>query len=340
MATVRKLDSGKWQFVVRRVGHTPASKTFSTRIEGERWARQLEVDIDRGAYVPASSITLGALIDKYVAEVSPLKKSCKNDIHRLHYLKSHFGKMSVSSLRSSHVAAWRDKRLLEGKAGGTVIKEINSLSHLIDVAMKDWGVGLPANVVKMIRKPKQARGRDRRLYAGELDAILHATESEFLEPVINIALETAMRLGELIQLRWEDIDFNKRIAKLHDTKNGDSRQVPLSQKAMSTFQNMPSKALRGPIFAMTSHAVSVAFRRSVKRGRQAYEASCIKREDVPNPCFLVDLHFHDLRHEAVSRLFEKGLNVMETASVSGHRTLQMLKRYTHLNAEQIVNKLG
>ncbi len=171
MATVRKLVSGKWQVVVRRVGHKPASKTFSTRIEGDRWARQLEGEMDRGSYIPATSITLGELIDKYVDEISPLKKSCKNDIHRLRYLKKQFGKMAASSLRSSHIATWRDKRLKEGKAGATVIKEINSLSHLIDVAMKDWGVGLATNVVKLVRKPKQARGRDRRLNTGELDAI-------------------------------------------------------------------------------------------------------------------------------------------------------------------------
>lgn len=340
MATIRKLDSGKWQFVVRRVGHKPASKTFSTRIDGERWARQLEVDMDRGAYIPASSITLGTLIDRYVAEVSPLKKSCKNDIHRLHYLKAHFGKVAVSSLRSSHVASWRDKRLQEGKAAGTVIKEINSLSHLIEVAMKDWGVGLPSNVVKMVRKPKQAKGRDRRLYAGELDAIFHATQSTVLVPIIHVALETAMRMGEIVKLRWEDIDYKRSIAKLNDTKNGDDRLIPLSLKALATLKNIPRNKLRGPIFELTAHAVSVAFRRSVKRARQAYEASCVAGNVKSDPCFLVDLHFHDLRHEAVSRLFEKGLNVMETASVSGHRTLQMLKRYTHLNAEQLVSKLG
>lgn len=190
MATIRKLDSGRWQVIVRKLGHPPAYKTFATRNEGERWARGVEMDIDSGGYVPTSNITIGALIDDYVRLISPHKKSARNDKQRLLYLKQHFGKMSVSALRSTHIAEWRDKRLAEGRAGATVVKEINSLSHLLEVAQKDWNIGLASNVARMVRKPRQARGRDRRLKEGELDAILAATQSKTLPSIVILAVET------------------------------------------------------------------------------------------------------------------------------------------------------
>lgn len=330
MATIRKLESGKWQVIVRRQGHPPAYKTFTTRNEGERWARGVEMDMDKGAFVPASNISIGSLIDDYIRLITPHKKSARNDRQRLLYLKQHFGKMSVSALRSTHIAEWRDKRLAEGRAGATVVKEINSLSHLLEVAQKDWNIGLSSNVARMVRKPKQARGRDRRLREGELEAIIKASCSKSLPSIVLLAVETAMRMGEIASLRWERINLEKRVAKLLDTKNGESRLVPLSAKAIEVLATLKKKD-EGEVFSITPNALSRAFNRAVARAREKYRG-----EDAR---FLTDLHFHDLRHEAVSSLFERGLNPMEVASVSGHKTMQMLKRYTHLKAEDLALRL-
>lgn len=130
-----------------------------------------------------------------------------------------------------------------------------------------------------------------------------------------------MRRGEISSIIWEDIDLQKRIIYLWDTKNGEDRQVPLSSKAVELIESIP-KRNDGRLFGMTAHAISYAFIRACKRVK------------------LEDLHFHDLRHEAISRMFEKNLNVMEVGAISGHKTLQMLKRYTHLNAEELALKLG
>ncbi|MCF8150855.1 MAG: site-specific integrase [Burkholderiaceae bacterium] len=329
MATFRKLDSGKWQFIIRRKGHAPVFKTFSTRSDGDKWARHLEGEMDRGAFVSrtsADSTTLGELIDRYIGEVSPLKRSCKNDTQRLRYLKNHFGNLSASAIRSTHIAQWRDKRLSEGKAGSTVVKEINSLSHVLDTAIKDWGIGLPSNVAKQVRKPKQARGRDRRVAQDELIA-LQATR---IAPIVTLAIETGMRLGELLSLEWRLIDLDARTATLPLTKNGEKRIVPLSPVALSTLAGMEHKEER--LFGHWKAADSF---------ENAWKRTLVRlRKGSTNPIFLTDLRFHDLRHEAASRLFEKGLNMMEVASVTGHKSLVMLKRYTHLRATDIASKLA
>jgi integrase len=332
MATLRKLDSGKWQCIVRRKGHAPVFKTFNTRSDGDKWARHLEGEMDRGAFISrttADSTTLGELIDRYIDEVSPLKRSCKNDVQRLRYLRNHFGKLSASAVRSSHIAQWRDKRLSEGKAGSTVVKEINSLSHVIDVAIKDWNIGLPSNPVKMVRKPKQARGRDRRINADELAAL----QASKIGEIVTLAVETGMRLGELLSLEWRLIDVEQRTATLPLTKNGEKRIVPLSPTALQTLAKMDRNGER--VFSQWKQADSFenAWKRTLTKLRNDHEA------EHGQSNFLEDIRFHDLRHEAASRLFEKGLNMMEVASVTGHKTLAMLKRYTHLRASDIALKL-
>lgn len=139
--------------------------------------------------------------------------------------------------------------------------------------------------------------------------------------IFHLAIETAMRQGEILGLQWEYIDIQHGVAHLPDTKNGSSRDVPLSRKARNLLQMLPFQ-LHGKLFNYTSSGFKSAW-------RNAIEALAIK-----------DLHFHDLRHEAISRFFELGtLNVMEVAAISGHRSMNMLKRYTHLRAYQLVSKL-
>jgi integrase len=152
------------------------------------------------------------------------------------------------------------------------------------------------------------------------------------------AIETAMRRGELLQLRWENIDLEKRTAFLEDTKNGESRTVPLSTAALNILRALGTKS-GGRVFPITMETFKQAYSRAVIRARDLYVRECVGDGKRPDSKFLIDLHFHDLRHEASSRLFEVGLNVMEVASITGHKTLQTLKRYTHLRAEELALKL-
>lgn len=326
MATFRRVGN-KWQCIVRRKGHKPVTKTFSSKTDGDKWARLTESAMDCGTYAEKhSTITLATLIDRYIAEVSPLKRSARQDIQRMRYLRHHLGHLIASQVRSQHIALWRDQRLKAGKAGATVVKEINNLSHLMDTAIREWGVPLISNPVKFVRKPKQARGRDRRVTAEELSALQQTT----IAPIVTLAIETGMRLGELLSLSWSTINFVERTATLSLTKNGEKRIVPLSPVALETLERMERKTER----VFSQWRSSNGFRSAWKRA-----LSALQRTNSVGT-FLRDLRFHDLRHEAASRLFEKGLNVMEVSTITGHKTLAMLKRYTHLRATDIAQKLA
>jgi integrase len=175
--------------------------------------------------------------------------------------------------------------------------------------------------------------------ADEIQTLSRLTESRQLPSLIDLAVETGMRLSELTGARWEHLDLAQRTLHLPDTKNGDSRTVPLSTAALTTLlklRNSFAEPNSGRVFDITPHAATVAFRRAVKRARKAYLES---RGDRQDEGLFSNLRFHDLRHEAVSRLFERGLNVVEVSSISGHKTLQMLKRYTHLRAADLAKKL-
>ncbi len=170
MASIRELSSGKWQVQVRHRGMRPVAKSFKTKTEAARWARLLESEFDRGVFVDRSEaerVTVGELITRYLSEVTPKKKSARREKQRLEGLKRHFGAFSPAALRSAHIAEYRDARLNAGLAGATVVKELNSLSHLFEVAAKDWGIPIPVNPAKQVRRPQVARGRERRLLPGE-----------------------------------------------------------------------------------------------------------------------------------------------------------------------------
>jgi integrase len=330
MATIRGLDSGSWQAIVRRRGIKPAARTFATKTDAKRWASVLESEIARGVFLDRSEgerTTMAELIDRYLSEVTPKKKSASREVLRLNALKRHFGRFSFASLRSSHIAEYRDARLASGLAGATVVKELNSLSHLFDVAIKDWGIALPGNPAKLVRRPQVARGRDRRLLPGEeprLFEVCIRSRAPMLAPAVRFAIETGMRMGEILSLTWRNVDLTQRIATLPDTKTGDARQVPLSTAAVAAISSLARHISDGRVFWTWQRADSLenAWRRAVKSAG------------------IEDLRFHDLRHEAVSRLFELGLNPMEVAAISGHKTLQMLKRYTHLRAADLALKIG
>ena len=166
MAYFKQLKTKRWQVQIRRYGVKLVTKTFPTKSEAKIWANHIESEIDRGIYVSryeAEHVTFSELIHRYQKEVTPYKKSASREISRLKCLNNFFGEISLARINSEMVARFRDERLFLNLSGSTVIKDLNTLSHIIDTAIKEWGCYLPSNPVKNIRKPKVNAPRSRRL---------------------------------------------------------------------------------------------------------------------------------------------------------------------------------
>lgn len=327
MASIRKRGNN-WQVRVTRKGYPPETRTFSNRIDAERWGRSIESEIDKGSYssrTAAEQVTLAEVIDRYITEVSPRKRGGADEVIRLRAMKRHrFTKFNMAALSAKVVAEYRDERLKTCKAS-TVVRDLGMLSSMINHCRREWGIAI-TNPVSQIRKPSMPPGRDRVLSTEEKSRLLAALaptgrRNPYVRPLAMLALETAMRRSELLGLRWENIDLTKQVAFLPLTKNGTDRNVPLSTAAVAILRAMP-RSLDGRVFPINVAAMEAAFLRGVRRAG------------------LHGLHFHDLRHTATTHLAEKLANILELSAVTGHKELRMLKRYYHPRAEDIARKLG
>ena len=327
MASFRQ-HGNRWQARVRRQGYPDITKSFQGRQEAERWARSVESEMDRGSYVSyseAQKTTLGDLIQRYLAEVLPSMKGAHEDSIRLKAIcRRHICKNSIASLTPAKIAAYRDLRLTE-VAAGTVVRELAYLSSIINHGRREWGIHAN-NPVALVRKPTQPKGRDRVLTSAERERLLIELQptgrrNVWMQSVVILALETGMRRSELLALRWGDINFERRTATLHMTKNGDSRVVPLSTSAVQTLAAMP-RSICGAVFPITACALAANFDKAVARAQ------------------LPDMHFHDLRHTAITLMATKLPNLIELAAVSGHKSLKMLQRYYHPSPQALALKLG
>jgi integrase len=327
MATIEKRGQF-WRVKIRRAGLTAQTKTFNNRTHAQQWARSVESDLDKGIVVDrrtAQRLSLTEVLERYRREVTPTKRGSLDENLRLKAMAQRpFARIRMSALTSSHLAAYRDERL-KVVSGATVNREFSVLSHAIDTARREWDVYLPTNPCTLVRRPPQGRPRDRRLQGDEEQRLLAAcrgARNKWLAHFVALAIETGMRRGELLGLSWDNVDFERRTAFLPVTKNGESRGVPLSSRAVTVLRGLPA-ASSGRVFGeLTPLALRQSFNRATRRAA------------------ITGLRLHDLRHEATSRFFEKGLNVMEVASVTGHKTLQMLKRYTHLSVTDLATRLG
>jgi integrase len=327
MASIR-FRSNKWQVRVSRKGEQSLVKTFQSKEDAERWARSVEVEWDRGTYTnlhQAQKTTFGELIERYLREVTPLMRGAGADTIRLKaIMRRPIAKENMATLTSAKIAKYRDQRLQEIKPS-TVVRELAYFSSIINHARKEWGLNTP-NPVLGIRKPAQPQGRNRVLSYDEERILLEAcipkaNRNIYTRPFVILAIETAMRRGEILSLRWEDINYQTRTAYLALTKNGESRRVPLSTRAIETLQSLP-RSIDGRVLPINFAALETNFKRARDRAG------------------LVDLRIHDLRHTAATRLSEKLPNLLELSAVTGHKSLAMLKRYYHPNAEQLAMKLG
>jgi integrase len=327
MATIEKRGQF-WRVKVRRAGLPAQTKTFNSRTHAQQWARSVESDLDKGIVVDrrtAQRLSLAEVLERYRREVTPTKRGSLDENLRLKAMAQRpFARSRMSALTSSILAAYRDERL-KVVSGATVNREFSVLSHAIDTARREWDVYLPTNPCTLVRRPPQGRPRDRRLQGDEEERLLAAcrgARNKWLAHFVALAIETGMRRGELLGLSWDNVDLERRTAFLPVTKNGESRGVPLSSRAATVLRGLPASS-SGRVFGeLTPLALRQSFNRATRRAG------------------ITGLRLHDLRHEATSRFFEKGLNVMEVASVTGHKTLQMLKRYTHLSVTDLATRLG
>ena len=327
MATLRKRNNGHWQARVRKANQS-ITKTFINKVDAERWAKQVEVEMQKGSYTNLALVertTFAEIIERYITKVLPTMRGGKADFIRLKALaRRPIAKLNMVSLTPQKIAQHRDERLKE-IAPATVIRELSYFSSIISYARKEWGINI-INPVALITRPKNPQGRSRILDTAETNALFEALRptgrrSIWMLPLVRLALETAMRRSELLGLRWEHNDLGRCTIFLQLTKNGTSRTVPLSTHAIQILTEM-LRNLDGKVFPITHEVVSQAFNRARKQSGEK------------------DVRFHDLRHMAITRLAEKLPNLIELSAVSGHKSLSMLKRYYHPNPELLAEKLG
>lgn len=327
MASIRQ-RAGTWQARVRRIGFPEEVRSFKTKTEAQAWARTVEAGMDQGTHQDtrkARELLLKDILQRYMLEVSPTKRSAQREAEGIDFmLRQKIAAYSMAALTPSVVAQYRDQRL-QTVAPGTIIRELSILSSVISHARKEWGLSIP-NPCALVRKPPTPQGRARLLTPDEESRLLEELKpvrrrSPWMVPLVRLALETAMRRGELLSMKWKHVNLEERTVFLPMTKNGTSRTVPLSTMAVEILRGLAGDCGDAvfPISHMTLHNCFVHACRRAK---------------------IDDLHFHDLRHTATSRIAEKLPNVIELAAVTGHQTLQMLKRYYHPKAEALALKLG
>ena len=324
MATFRKRN-GKWQAIVRQKNIGTASRSFIKKTQAIKWALEQEERIERGVFgsIEPSEVTLGELLNRYSQQITPAKRGAETEQRRLNRLiNDSISDYSIEQLTSQTLASFRDRRLLDGQRACEY--DLILIRHCLKVAMSEWGLMLSVNPVDQIKKPSSPKARERRLNDGEyerLEAASKLTQNAHIWPIVVFAIETGMRRGEILGLTWDNIDLKRRTAFLPLTKNGSSREAPLSTKAVCVLQQQRTRTGISP-FPVNSNAFRLAWDRL--RGRAG----------------LNDLRFHDLRHEAISRFFEMGLTVPEVALISGHKDVKMLFRYTHLKVDSVVSRLA
>jgi integrase len=393
MAVIEKRGPLQWRARVRS-GGIATSKTFMTKEDAKRWGLETELAISRGIWQDLSTLEQSwpELAGRYLEEVTPLKKSSVAERSRIKMLlEAPELQRPIGQLQAVHIAGLRDRRLAEiipkglphgGKKRSpqSVLHEINTISAILEHAKKEWSIPLAGNPARDIRKPRGGQARDRRISREEqhwiesacalADSSVRVGGPSHLRAAFVLAIETSMRLGELLALHWPDIDLARKILYVRDSKNGRPRTVALSPRAREILGELkaagkpvrlvqaggdgatepqPRPAVRRALARAAkagkvlhwarSDSFHKTWVRALARARVMYEDDCQARGVEPDPKVLKGVVFHSTRHEAVSRLFEAQLGVMAVASMSGHASLQVLKRYTHTDSERLAAQL-
>ena len=334
MATIRK--RGKtWRVEIKLAGRR-LSATWGSKGAAQKWAIQQEAEILAGKHGQIIPQSVAKALTKYSEEVSPSKRGARWEQVRLTKLSGGskdargalpFRGMELADVRPADIARWRDAAIAGGQAPASVRREMVLLRSVFERCRREWG-WLAANPMTGVHYPAHGVARDRRVSDDEIGKLLLACNggddelavrsSQRVAIAVQWAVETGMRAGEIVGLTWPDIDVEARAARLPVTKNGASRQVPLSKAAVRLLDFLPRE--KGPAFGLTSGVLDVLFRRA--------------RDKAGLP----DLHFHDLRHEAITRLARK-LDVLDLARMIGHKDLKSLQTYYNATPAEIAARL-
>jgi len=341
----RKAQDGKttYRVQIRLKGFPTTTASFDRKTDAKRWAQQTKAAMREGRYFRTSEAkkhTVADLVDRYIENVIPTKpKNAKACSAQLLWWKEQIGHCLLADVTPALVAEHRDQLLKDTTVRGkqrspaTVVRYLAALSHAFTVAVKEWG-WLEDSPMRKVTKPKEPRGRVRFLSDEERKSLLTACEESsnlFLYPVVVLALSTGMRQGEIMSLRWEDVDLFKGRIVLHETKNGERRVVPLCGHALNLLQQFKQEAARdlGLLFPGKNPETPVDLRFPWEK---ALQAAGIK-----------NYRFHDNRHSCASYLLAQKATLAEIAEVLGHKTLQMVKRYAHLSeahASRVVEQMN
>jgi len=321
MAYYRKRN-GKWNAQVRRAGIKTISKTFTQKADAIKWANSIELSLEKGVFIDYESskkVKLSELYQRYKEEVTPTLKGRVQDESKIKILTKNTGHILLSEVSSSLLAEYRDNRL-KVLSPQTVKHELSMINRVLKIAVNEWGYTLP-NGIPTVKYPTLPIGRTRRLNKEEEQRLfLHA--DPYILNIIKVLQNTAMRTGELSKLNKDDINFDTKLADLIDTKNGDDRTIPLNSTAINSLNELIKDSTTDKVLCFSSSYISHRFTKLCRTAN------------------IDDMVLHSFRHEAISRLFERGFSIMEVSTISGHRSLASLKRYTHINPSSLLDRLG
>ena len=325
MASLRKRNN-RWEVRVRRSGQPTQTKTFTLKSDAHQWAREAEIALEKGELLQKpkiNPITLEDAIKRYLVEVAIHHKGVASEQYRLWAMVKRLGNTKpITAITSKDIASYKVERQKE-VTSASVRRELNLLSSLFETAKNEWGITDLNNPVRAVKRPSDSVARDRRLTPKEKEQLLLEslrTGSHQLHLAILTALNTGMRQGEILKLKWDDIDFDRNQITVRDTKNGSNRVMVLS--GVLRDELVTAQQYEEMLFTITASGLQQSFRKLTSRLQ------------------IRNLRFHDLRHEAISSFFEMGLSVPEVQLMSGHRTLDQLMRYSHASIEQIKHKVG
>ena len=332
MAYIRRRKFKKvvsFQVQIRRKGFRTIVKSFDTRTQAQKWARGIERKLDMGDfsdYSEASKLRLGDLLLRYKAENKHRrKKDWQNEEYKIKYiLNDTISDTNCLKLSTKHLTEFRERRLMT-VGGSTFNKDLSFISSVIQVAINDWGIYFPSNPCRAMKREKEPKPRTRVLEDSEQKELLEAcalVENPYIKPMVQFSIETAVRQGELLKIKYNNINFRNRTLLLSDTKNGEDRTIPLSEKAFLILQSQPRQLDRS-VFPMTKRKTDYWWKEALGKTK------------------IKGFRWHDLRRHACTLLFEKGLSVPEVQLMSGHLDPKvLLNTYVKLDPAKLVKKLG
>ena len=316
---------------VRIKGYPVQTATFKRKTDAKKWAQSTESAIHEGRYftnTQSKKKTFGDMIDRYLEEIMPLKpKSMKTQTQQLEYWKEKLGHITLNDVGSSNINAIKNE-LSTGKttrgirSRATVNRYLAALSHVYSVAVKEWE-WLSDNPTMRVSRLQENRGRTRFLSENEIKRLLAAckkSENKYLYFIVVLALSTGARKTEILTLKWDNVDFERGAIRLDETKNGDQRSLPLEGHAYDLLCELFKNRVIFSDYLFPSLNYDVPLRDIKKSWMKAIKQAKIE-----------DFRFHDLRHTAASYLAMDGASATDIAEILGHKTLQMVRRYSHLS---------